>query len=71
MTSSSSRIYRCIAMSKQLLSTLEVCEYLSVSRTTLYKLINQGQLRSYFIAKAWKFRQDDLDAYLDRVAVGR
>jgi excisionase family DNA binding protein len=58
-------------MSKQLLSTLEVCEYLSVSRTTLYKLINQGQLRSYFIAKAWKFRQDDLDAYLDRVAVGR
>jgi excisionase family DNA binding protein len=58
-------------MSKQLLSTLEVCEYLSVSRTTLYKLIKQEQLRSYFIAKAWKFRQDDLDAYLDRVAVGR
>jgi len=58
-------------MSKQLLSTLEVCEYLSISRTTLYKLIKQGQLRSYFIAKAWKFRQDDLDAYLDRVAVGR
>jgi excisionase family DNA binding protein len=58
-------------MSKQLLSTLEVCEYLSISRATLYKLIKHGQLRSYFIAKAWKFRQDDLDAYLDRVAVGR
>lgn len=58
-------------MSNRLLSTLEVCEYLSVSRTTLYKLIKQGQLRSHFIAKAWKFRQDDLDAYLDRMAVGR
>jgi excisionase family DNA binding protein len=58
-------------MSKQLLSTLEVCEYLRVSRTTVYKLIKQEQLRSYFIAKAWKFRQDDLDAYLDRMAVGR
>jgi excisionase family DNA binding protein len=58
-------------MSKPLLSTLEVCQYLSVSRTTLYKLIKQGQLRSHFIAKAWKFRQDDLDAYLDRMAVGR
>ena len=58
-------------MSKQLLSTLEVCQYLSVSRATLYKLIKRGQLRSYFIAKAWKFRQEDLDAYLDRMAVGR
>jgi len=58
-------------MSKQLLSTLEACEYLSISRTTLYKLIKQGQLRSHFIAKAWKFRQGDLDAYLDRMALGR
>jgi excisionase family DNA binding protein len=57
-------------VSKQLLSTLEVCEYLSVSRTTLYKLIKQGQLRSYFIAKAWKFRLVDLEDYLDRMSVG-
>jgi excisionase family DNA binding protein len=58
-------------MTKQLLGTHEVCEYLSISRTTLYKLIKQGQLRSYFIAKAWKFRPDDIDAYLDRMAVAR
>jgi len=58
-------------MSKQLLSTLEVCEYLSISRSTVYKLIRTGQLNAHYIAKAWKFRQTDLDNYLDRTAVGR
>jgi excisionase family DNA binding protein len=58
-------------MSKQLLSTKSACEFLSVSRTTLYKLIHTGQLRAHFFAKAWKFRPADLEAYLDRMAVGR
>jgi excisionase family DNA binding protein len=56
---------------KQLLNTKSACEYLSVSRTTLYKLIHTGQLKGHFYAKAWKFRLADLEAYLDRMAVGR
>jgi excisionase family DNA binding protein len=56
---------------EKLLSSKAACELLSVRRTTLYKIIKQRQLRSHFIARAWKFRQTDLEAYLERMAVGR
>jgi len=58
-------------MSTQLLNTKSACLYLFVCRTTLYKLVRTGQLKGHFFAKAWKFRQTDLEAYLDRMAVGR
>lgn len=53
-----------------LLDTKSVCEVLGISRTTLYRLIERGSLRAHLIAKAWKFRPADIEAYLDRISVG-
>jgi excisionase family DNA binding protein len=54
-----------------LLTAKEACAFLRISRVTLYKKIQTGQLRAYLFGRAYKFRQSDLDAYLDRMVIGR
>jgi excisionase family DNA binding protein len=56
---------------EKLLSTNAACESLGICRATLYKLVSRGAIRAHFIAKAWKFKPADLEAYLDKMAVGR
>jgi hypothetical protein len=58
-------------MSKPLLSTLEVSRWLSDPCTILHKPTKQGRVRSDFVAMAWMFRQHELDAYLERMTLGR
>jgi excisionase family DNA binding protein len=52
-----------------LLTTDAACEYLGISRPTLYKLIGK-KLRAHLVAGAWKFKPADLETYLESVAVG-
>lgn len=44
----------------------EACDYLRISKPTLYELVRKGHLRSYTLqgAKARRFRREDLDALL-------
>lgn len=52
-----------------LLTVIEACRILRISRPTLYRLINTGRLRAHFVAKQWLLRQKDIEAYLESVAV--
>lgn len=52
-------------------TTREACAILKVSRPKLYDLIRSGQLRGSFVARKWLIRELDLEAYLERTAVGR
>jgi excisionase family DNA binding protein len=52
-------------------TTNQACAILRVSRPTLYDLIRSGQLVASFVARKWLIRTSDLEAYLDKMAVGR
>lgn len=44
----------------------EACDYLRISKPTLYELVNKGLLRSYKIKglKARRFKREDLDGLM-------
>lgn len=44
----------------------EACDYLRISKPTLYELVRKGHLTSYTLqgAKARRFRREDLDGLL-------
>jgi excisionase family DNA binding protein len=50
------------------LTTEEVLTYLKVTPRTIYRLIRTGELPAVRIGRQWRFRKDDLDAWLDRQA---
>lgn len=50
-----------------LLTINEAAEYLNVERSTLYRLMRQGDLApSARVGQRWRFRIEELDAYLAR-----
>jgi excisionase family DNA binding protein len=51
------------------LTTEEVLAYLNVTPRTIYRLIRMGELPAIRIGRQWRFRQSDLDAFVDRQRV--
>jgi len=50
-----------------LLTINEAAAYLNVERSTLYRLMRQGELApSARVGKRWRFRLQELDAYVER-----
>jgi excisionase family DNA binding protein len=52
------------------LTTEEVLAYLNVTPRTIYRLIRTGELTAIRIGRQWRFRQSDLEAFLDRQRTG-
>lgn len=52
---------------EKLLTVSEVAEILRLNRFTIYRMSERGRLPSVKIGKALRFRQSDLDAWLERV----
>jgi excisionase family DNA binding protein len=48
------------------LTTEEVLAYLRITPRTIYRLIRSGELPALRIGRQWRFRQSDLDAWLER-----
>lgn len=40
-------------------------KYLGLNQRTIYKLVDQGDLRGYKLGRVVRFRKTDLDAYLE------
>jgi len=43
----------------------ELSEYLRISRSTLYKLAQEGKLPGQKIGKNWRFRKEAIDKWLE------
>lgn len=50
----------------ELLTLDEAAEYLSVSKPTLYRMLDRGDVKASKVGRQWRFRQSDLDTYLAR-----
>ena len=50
---------------KRILGIEGLSKYLDVSKSTLYKLAQQGRLPGQKVGKHWRFRKDTIDRWLD------
>ena len=50
----------------ELLSSKDAQDFLQVSRTTLHRLMSQGQIKGNKVGGQWRFRRDDLAVYARR-----
>ena len=51
-----------------LLTLKEAMEYLKLSRSTLYKLMEKGEIKGIKIGKVWRFRKEDIESFITRKA---
>lgn len=43
----------------------ELADYLKVSKSTLYKLAQEGRIPGQKVGKHWRFRKDAIDRWLE------
>ncbi len=51
---------------EELLTLDDAAEYLSVSKPTLYRMLDRGEVKGAKVGRQWRFRQSDLSTYLER-----
>ena len=54
-------------MDKPLMTVNEACEYLTLSRSTLYRLVADDELRLLKVYNRSLLARSDLDAYVERL----
>jgi excisionase family DNA binding protein len=50
----------------QVLTIDELAAYLKVSKSTLYKLAQEGNVPGQKVGRHWRFRKDTIDAWLNQ-----
>ena len=51
-----------------LLTLKEATAYLKLSRSTLYKLMENGEIKGIKIGKVWRFQRKELDNFIAKKA---
>ncbi len=46
------------------MTILELSKYLKISRSTLYKLVQEGKLPGQKVGRHWRFHHDTIDQWL-------
>jgi len=54
---------------EELLSLADAVLYLGVSKPTIYRLLERGEVKGFKVGNQWRFRRADLTAYLERSPV--
>jgi excisionase family DNA binding protein len=54
----------------EILTLKEVCQMLKVHKSTLYRLLREGNIPSFRIGGTWRFRRDDLERWVTNQTVG-
>jgi excisionase family DNA binding protein len=54
---------------KRLLTFNQTCELLQVSRTTVYRLLEEGKLKKVTVGESPRFRQSEIEALINGGAV--
>lgn len=53
----------------ELLTIKDVCKQLKISRWTLSKLIENGEIKTLKISGSYRFKQKDVDEFLEKSAI--
>lgn len=53
-------------LDEKLLDIDQVAEYLGVSRRTVVRIVNRGELPAFRVGRALRFKLADLEAYMEQ-----
>lgn len=53
-------------MPDQILTLKQVAEYLQLAEKTAYRLAADGKLPGFKVGGSWRFKQQDLDAWIEQ-----
>lgn len=49
----------------QVLTIEELCRYLKIAKSTLYKLAQEGRIPGQKVGRHWRFRKEAIDRWLE------
>ncbi|AQW57137.1 methylation-associated defense system helix-turn-helix domain-containing protein MAD1 [Vibrio owensii] len=52
-------------MKDQILTLKEVAAYLKLAEKTTYRLASEGKLPGFKVGGSWRFKREDLDAWIE------
>ena len=44
----------------------EICEYLKIPRSTLYKLIRDKRIPAFRVGRHWRFQKDKIEEWVEK-----
>lgn len=50
----------------EVMNVEEVCRYLRIPRSSLYKLAQEGKIPCQKVGRYWRFRKETIDHWLDK-----
>lgn len=53
-------------MEDQILTLREVAAYLKLAEKTAYRLASEGKLPGFKVGGSWRFKREDLDAWIEK-----
>jgi excisionase family DNA binding protein len=57
--------FRDKAMSDEILTIQELAEYLKLNEKTAYRLAGEGKLPGFKVGGSWRFKREDLEAWIE------
>jgi len=49
-----------------ILTAEEICQYLKIPRSTLYKLINDKKIPAFRVGRHWRFRKEQIEEWVEK-----
>jgi len=53
-------------MTDEILTAEDVCKYLKIPRSSLYKLAREKNLPAYRVGRHWRFKRSKVEAWLEK-----
>ena len=53
-------------MNSDIMTVKEVAEYLKIAEKTAYRLTAEGKLPGFKVGGAWRFRESEIDKWIER-----
>lgn len=58
-------------MDIEIMTIKEIAEYLKITEKTAYRLAGEGRIPGFKVGGAWRFRQSEVEAWIDRQSAER
>jgi excisionase family DNA binding protein len=55
-----------LAMTDEILTAQELCKYLKIPRSSLYKLAREKNIPGFRVGRHWRFKKSKFEAWLEK-----
>lgn len=53
-------------MTDEILTAEDICKYLKIPRSSLYKLAREKNIPAFRVGRHWRFKKSKIDAWLEK-----